>query len=277
MSIERRPVTIPLDQFLAESLAIVENAEKAGVILRVLGGFAVYIHSDECPECRELQLNLGRLGEGKPPFTDLDLAGYNKQWKDLVNALEKNCKLKPDRMANAIFGKGRLVYFHPTSRFPIDVFLDRLEYSHDLSFGEYANNGRLELDYPTISLADLVLEKLQIHQINKKDLIDMIVLLLGHDIASHPSKDAIDAKHIAITLANEWGFCYDATNNLKYVKQLGEQLLEEDRIRSDQRNTVNQRVDALLEIIDKEPKTLAWKVREKVGTKKPWYREVTDL
>ena len=76
--------------------------------------------------------------------------------------------MKPDRMVNALYGGGRLVYFHPTGKFPIDVFLDKLEYSHNVSFGEYQKNGRLELDSPTLDLAEYHAEKLQIHQINKK-------------------------------------------------------------------------------------------------------------
>ncbi|HKM76991.1 MAG TPA: hypothetical protein VJZ32_11305 [Candidatus Bathyarchaeia archaeon] len=277
MSIERRPVSISLDQFLAESLSIVETAEKNGVILRILGGFAIYIHSDKSPECRELQLGLDRLGQGEPPFTDLDLVGYNKQWKELVSVLEKSCKLRPDRMANALFARTRLIYFHPTSKFPIDVFLDKLEYSHDVVFGEYPNNPRLGLDYPTISLADLMLEKLQIHQVNRKDLIDLIVLLLGHKIVTEPDKDAIDSKHIASSLANDWGFYYDATNNLNSVKQLCETLLSERRITPGQSAIVTQRTNELLEIIDKEPKTAEWNLRAKIGPKNQWYREVTDL
>lgn len=277
MSLERRPVSIPLDQFMTESLAIVKAAEKSGVLLRVLGGVGIYMHSDKTPECRDIQVGFDRLGEGKPPFTDLDLIGYNKQWKEIVTVLEKNCKLKPDRMANALFARTRLVYFHPMSKFPIDIFLDKLEYSHDVTFGEYPNNARLSLDYPTISLADLMLEKLQIHEINRKDLIDLIAILLGHEIVLDAKDDAIDAKHIAVSLANDWGFWYDATNNLKSVKQLCEQLHDEKKIVRDQWTTVSQRVDSLLDIIDQETKTLAWKLRERVGANSPWYREVTDL
>ncbi len=277
LSIQRKPVTIQNEQFLAESLAIVEAAQKKNIVIRVLGGFAIYIHSDKCPECRMLQLGLGRLGAGKPPFTDLDLAGYNKQWNDIKSLFEKDCKLKPDRMVNALFGGNRLVYFHPTSNFPIDVFFDKLEFSHDVTFGEFKKNGRLELDYPTLDLADLVLEKLQIHQINKKDLIDILVLLLGHELTMEFKPDCIDAGYISGVLSDDWGFWYDATNNLKSTAELGMQFVNEQKIPQESWKIMKQRLDQLNQIIAEREKTPKWKIREKVGTKKPWFTEVGDI
>jgi hypothetical protein len=277
LSVHRKPVTIQTEQFLAESLAIIEAARRKNIIVRILGGFAIYVHSDKCPECRTLQLSLGRLGEGKPPFTDLDLAGYNKQWKDVKNLFEKDCKLKPDRMVNALFGGNRLVYFHPESNFPIDVFFDKLEYSHDVSFGEFKKNGRLELDYPTLNLADLVLEKLQIHQINKKDLIDILVLLLGHEVTQELKADCIDGGYIANILSDDWGFWYDATNNLKHAADLGKHFVSEQKISHDSWHIMNKRLDELNKIIENREKTPTWKIREKVGIKKPWYTEVSEI
>ncbi len=277
MSIERRPVTIETEKFLTESLAIVEAAQKKNIIVRILGGFAIYIHSDKCSECRTLQLSLGRLGEGKPPFTDLDLAGYNKQWNQVKNLFEKDCKLKPDRMVNALYGGNRLVYFHPQENFPIDVFFDKLEYSHNVNFGEFKKNGRLELDYPTLCLADLVLEKLQIHQINKKDLIDILVLLLGHDVVSEQKPDSIDAGYIASILADDWGFWYDATNNLSHATELGRQFVNEGKISQSNWQVMSSKLDELLHIIANREKTPRWRVRERVGTKKPWFTEVQDF
>jgi hypothetical protein len=277
LSMERRPVTIQTDQFLAESLAIVEAAQRKNIVVRILGGFAIYVHSDKCPECRTLQLSLGRLGEGKPAFTDLDLAGYNKQWNDVKNFFEKECKLKPDRMVNALFGGNRLVYFHPKANFPIDVFFDKLEFSHDVSFGEYKKNGRLELDYPTLNLADLILEKLQIHQINKKDLIDILVLLLGHEVSAELKPDTIDAGYIASILSDDWGFWFDATNNLNHAAELGRQFVNEQKISQESWQVMSKRLDQLSLTIANREKTPKWKIREKVGTKKPWYTEVGEL
>lgn len=276
MSIKRHPVTIELDQFLAESRAIVETARNDDVVVRILGGFAIFIHSDHCNEGRNLQINAGRLGEGKPAFTDLDLIGYSKQYGKIRDVLEKKLHLKPDRMINALYGDSRLVYYHPAADFPIDVFFDKLDFSHEVSFGE-KNNGRLEFDYPTLDLADLMLEKLQVHDINRKDLIDVAVLILGHDFSENESKDSVNARYISKTLANDWGFWYDATQNLEHVKSFCKQLIEEGRLTNSSWSTVESRIAYLKNIIQEEPKTEAWKVRSRVSVLKPWYRVVEDL
>lgn len=277
MSLERSPVQIPADQLLAESVSIVKAAEEKDVCLRIMGGLAIYAHSAENEECKRLQVSLGRLGEGAPPFTDLDLIGYNKQWKQIRDVLEKGCKLKPDRMVNAIFGDRRLVYFHPTSRFPIDVFFETLEFSHILRFGDFPGHARLRLDFPTLTLADITLEKLQIHQINRKDLIDLMVLLLGHEVSQGTQPNAVDVKYIAGVLADDWGFWYDATNNLSQLKELGARFVAENKLTADQWNTISGRVGALTGAIEAEQKTPDWKLRAEVGTSKPWFREVADL
>jgi hypothetical protein len=44
---------------------------------------------------------------------------------------------------------------------------------------------RLEKDYPTIPLEELMLEKLQIVKINEKDIKDLIVLILEHEIGEN--------------------------------------------------------------------------------------------
>lgn len=277
MSLERSPVSIPPEQLLAESVEIVKVAEAKGVTLRIMGGLAIYAHSVENEECKRLQLTLGRLGDGNPPFTDLDLIGYDRQWKQIRDVLEKGCSLRPDRMVNAIFGDRRLVYFHPKSRFPIDVFFETLEFSHILRFGEFPGQARLKLDSPTLTLADITLEKLQIHDINKKDLIDLMVLFLGHEITQGTQPNAVDAKYIATVLADDWGFWYDATNNLSHVKTLGAKFVEEKKLAPGHWETISGRVDALTAAIEVEPKTPVWKLRAEVGTSKPWYREVADL
>jgi hypothetical protein len=277
LSIERRLVDIPVEQFVEESVSIVKAAQERDVCIRILGGLAIYIHSDKSEECRRLQLSLGRLGEGKPPFTDLDVIGYNKQWKQIREVLEKGCQLRPDRMVNAIFGDRRLVYFHPRSRFPIDVFFDALEYSHIIRFGEYPDNARLMADFPTISLADIALEKLQIHEINKKDLIDLMVLLLGHEVSQGSEPDKIDAGYVSAPLSDDWGFWYDATNNLGRVRKLGEEFAADGRLDRSQWSTISGRIDALLKVIADKEKTPDWKLRAEVGTSKPWFREITDL
>lgn len=72
---------------------------------------------------------------------------------------------------------GRRIFDHPTLPH-VDVFFDELNFCHKVDFRK-----RMDTDSPTISLADLVLEKLQIVEINEKDLKDLIVVNLEHPLS----------------------------------------------------------------------------------------------
>ena len=184
---------------------------------------------------------LGRFGEGMPLFTDLDLAAYGKQ-RGGIDKTFREMAFEPDPLVNGMFGNKRLIYYHPQRKYHVDIFLNRLEFSHDVEFGEKPGEGRLEIDYPTISPADIVLEKLQIHQINRKDLVDLIALFLVHDVQGQFGKDAIDGAYIGKILSKEWGFWYDATTNLEKVKALMQTLEKEGKLSRSQTQTVEQRV-----------------------------------
>ena len=269
-------VVIPPEEFIKEAVGIVTKAQKRNTILRILGGCAIYIHSQHIPEAMQLYDKIKRFGEDKPIFTDLDLIAYSKQRKEIMDLFEKELKFKYDPSMR-VYMIRRLIYFHPKGYYDVDVFFDKLEYSHDVVFGSKPGKGRLELDFPTISLADLVLEKLQIHQINLKDLIDLIVLFFGHEVGSTAKKEVIDGSYVAKILADDWGFWYDATSNLKKVKKVAKDFKEEGKLTEEEYSTVINRVDKLMKMIDTEPKTRKWKKRAKVGTSKPWYREVEEV
>ena len=269
-------VKLTEEEFVKESISLIEKAQKENIILRILGGLAIYIHSHHCPRCQELHRTLGRL-EGEFVFTDLDLIGYKKQLKGIKNFFEKKLGFKRDFYVNALFGGKRLIYYHPENYYYADIFLSKLEFSHNVYFSDKHGEDRLELDYPTITLSDLVLEKLQIHDINKKDIIDLIVLFHGHDITDHDDKEYVNGKYISRIFADDWGFWYDATNNLKLVIEYTVKFQEDGKINSDEKEIITSRVEKLLKYIDNEPKTKNWQKRAKVGANKPWYRPVEEV
>ena len=133
--------------------------------------------------------------------------------------------------------------------------------------------GRLEIDKPTISLADLMLEKLQIVRINEKDVKDVMMLLLEHGIGDNDD-EIVNGAYISKLMAKDWGFYYTSTTNLNKVKSL---LGEYDALSPDDRDVISARIDELLDMIEKEPKSLGWKLRAKVGTKKQWYNDVEEV
>jgi len=263
------------DEFVKEAVGIVEKAQALGVYLRILGALATYIRSLNNGHA-DLFRTLERFGVGKPLFTDLDLAGYRKQRGEITKFL-RDLEFKPALQVNAMFGNKRLIYYHPQNKYHIDIFLNKLEFSHDVDFGEKPGSGRLELDYPTISPTDIVLEKLQIHEINRKDLIDLIALFIVHDVREQVETNVVDGGYIAKLLSDEWGFWYDATTNLGKVKSLLEELTAQGKLMTTQHQITLDRIDKLQSIITNAPKTRDWEKRAKVGTGKPWFRQVEEV
>ncbi len=262
-------------EFVKECIDIVKEAQEKGIMMRILGAMAVYIYTEGCERCREIHKT--RFGEGTPMFTDLDVMAYKKQSKDLKKFFENNLKFIADRRVNAFFGGKRLIYYHPQGKYHVDVFFDKLEFSHDVPFGKKPGEGRLELSFPAISPTDVVLEKLQIHEINPKDLVDLIVLSISHELTDEEGEGKINAKYIAKLLADDWGFWYDAVSNLNKVKSYADQMVKEGRLTKEERDKVYQQVDELLKVIEKEPKMKNWQKRAKKGTKKPWWRGVEEV
>jgi polyhydroxyalkanoate synthesis regulator phasin len=262
------------ESFVKECVDLLKKAQERGIVMRILGAMAVYIHSGNNARLREIHRM--RFGEGVPMFTDLDLMAYSKQLNDIKKFFE-SLGYKPDRMINILFPGKRLIYYHPEGKYHIDVFFNKLEFSHDVPFGDSPGKGRLELSFPAISPTDVVLEKLQIHHINRKDLVDLIVMFLSHELSDRDGDGLINKKYIAKLLANDWGFWYDARENLEKVKGMASTLVKEGILKEDEAQIVVKKVDELIKAIDEEPKTKNWEKRAKKGTKEKWYREVDEI
>jgi hypothetical protein len=198
-------------------------------------------------------------------FTDIDYAAYGKNRNKLVPYFESR-GYQLEKRAAMISGGTRMIFF--AGRIPmIDVFFDKLDYNHPIDY-----RGRLEMHPYCVTLADLMLQKLQIVQINDKDLKDAMLLLLAAPLGE-TDKDAINAKYIAKLFSDDWGFYHTATTNLMHIKEAmtGVKALTEE-----QRGSIAVKADALLKIIEETPKSGKWKSRAKTGTSKPWYKEVAD-
>jgi hypothetical protein len=226
--------------------------------MRLIGALAFRTH---CTQFGYLQDALGRV------FTDIDFATYSRYVKDAGQIL-KDLGYVEDQMVTRLFGEGRLLFHDPVFGRHIDVFLDRLDFSHVLPL-----NGRLEADNPTLPLAELLVEKMQIYHLNEKDVIDTIMLLREHPVGE-TDDETINAGVISRLAANEWGLWRTLTDNLLHVIELQEvypQLTDEDR------QVVKGRINELLAKIESQPKTMRWKVRAAIGERVKWYRDVEEL
>jgi hypothetical protein len=245
-------------KYIKKGLEIVESAKRRNIELRLLGCIAVKLH---CPEMRRFHEETMERHA-----TDLDFIALSKDRSKIKELLEE---LGYGMMKTTVPMERRDI-FKGKEELKVDVFFDKLEMCHVIDF-----KNRIKIDYPTISLADLILEKTQIVKITEKDIKDMMILLYEHDI-SDSEDDTINGKYIAELLAKDWGFYYTVTTNLKLIK---DQFLEKwkNLLSTEIRTNVVAKINMLLDKIEREPKSTGWKIRASVGTKKKWYRDVEEV
>lgn len=122
-------------------------------------------------------------------------------------------------------------------------------------------------------LAELLLQKLQIVETNEKDIQDAIILLREHEVGKG-DKEEINGNYVAKVLANEWGFHYTVAASFGKVKEFLEKY---EGLNEQDRSVVTERIAVLQEKIEKEPKTLQWKLRARVGPSVKWYNVVEEV
>lgn len=248
-------VADPAAEFMRESLEIIESAQRRGVIIRLMGALAIKHH---CPKFESFFKILKR------DFSDIDVAGYQKQKDGIVKVLEE-LGYKMRLLSYSFVMGGRLIFINEQNGRHLDVFLDELNMCHRIDF-----KGRLEVDFPTIPLAELLLEKMQIVKLGEKDIKDTIILIREHDLG-YSDDDLINVGYVAELLSKDWGFYYTVTTNLRKVKNY---LQNYEQLKSDDKSDVATKIDKIIETVEKEPKSLSWKMRARIGPSVKWYRDV---
>jgi hypothetical protein len=237
-------------EIVTEGRRLVEEAAARGIAARLLGGIAIWLRASEAARAA-----LGRS------YPDLDLAARKRQSRGLRDLLEE-LGYEPERVFNATHGAQRLLYHAPDRRWHIDVFLDEFVMSHTLGLGE-----RLDVEFPTLPAAELLLTKLQVAELNRKDASDTAMLLLDHEPAETDGDGRVNLAHVARVTSSDWGLYTTVTDNLAKVRDLLPELLPGEA----QRATVSSRLDAIERRLEEAPKTRAWKLRAKIGRRKRWY------
>src|SRR5205085_5932587 len=117
---------------------------------------------------------------------------------------------------NALFGSKQAYFVDVARHRPVDVLVDSLEMCHRFEFSD-----RLSKSMPTLPLAELLLSKLQIVKINRKDVLDALVLLAEHPLAQDDGEpdsfhglNAISIPRINAYTSNDWGWWRTVTGNL---------------------------------------------------------------
>jgi hypothetical protein len=245
-------------QFLELLDELMAKAIEYDVTIRAIGSIAFRL---KCPDYNYMEYENGRF------LTDIDFVGYSKEIAGIQDMFlgmgwEENMSVL------RLFGDKRRVFYHPELPLHSDVFLDKLRFCHEIDF-----RGRLELDKPTVPVVDLLLEKLQIVEINKKDLIDMMVLLRQFPVeAKRDTTSYIDSARIAELCRKEWGWWRTVTMNIEKTGRFASEYLSKDDAA-----IVKTRLDGIAAIIDEQPKSLRWNIRALLGERVRWYREVEEL
>lgn len=237
--------TLPLVDLREEVVRVLDAAERTGVVLRAVGGLGVFLR---CPSARVPPL--------VRPYKDLDLVGRRGEARPISDLLISLGYL-PAEEFNKLHGHQRLYFWDPQNERQLDVFIQRISMCHELDLG-----GRLESTGRTLSPADLLLTKLQVVELNERDLKDGVALLADHPIEA----TGIDPARIVEVLASDWGWWRTSTRTLDSIADYAAGLDE-----LQQKVRVVEAVRNLRERIDAAPKTLRWRLRSLVGERLPWF------
>jgi hypothetical protein len=229
--------------------SVVAAATARSVPVRLVGGVAIWLRASAAARAA-----LGRS------YPDIDLVAHKKQSRKLRTLLEEE-GFEPERVFNATHGARRLLY-HGPGGWQVDIFLDTFEMSHTLDLGS-----RLEAEPETLAAAELLLTKLQIAEVNRKDLSDTAMLLWDHEPAAADGPGLLNLSPVVSRCAADWGLYTTVTDNLAACAELLGSLVPADADRS----RIAGRITAVTDAVTAAPKSVGWQLRAKVGRRKRWY------
>src|SRR5204862_6960386 len=130
--------------------------------------------------------------------------------------------------------------------------------------------GRLGASHPTLPLAELLMSKLQVVKINRKDVLDALILLAEHPLGDVDGTGEADDARVMINLrrileltSNDWGWWRTTTGNLEKLQGFldGDVKPSELDVGRPLRFDPAAQIVALRAAIDAAPKSTKWKMR----------------
>ena len=232
-----------------EALRITGEAEEHSVPLRLIGGLAVRV----------------RAKDGLDPafergYADLDWISP-KGTSAKAQRFFEDQGYEPQTRFNALYGRERLLFFDEENGRQVDILVGSFRMCHEIRIGD-----RLTLEPLTIPLAELLLTKLQIIEVNEKDVRDTLALLHDHPVGEEDG-DSVNGARVAALCASDWGLWRTFTANLSAL----EERMKPYDLPDESKRRISGRVLELQERIEREPKTLGWRMRSKIGDRKRWY------
>jgi len=237
---------------------LVEEAQRQGIFLRLMGGLAVKVHC-----------NLAAHRALIRDYPDIDFV-TNKEGSLRLETFLVGMGYAPNKTFNTLSGDHRQLYYDQQRNRQIDVFIGDFHMCHRLPLSD-----RLEVEPLTIPLAELFLTKAQIVQLNRKDVLDLLSMLLEHDVGPG-DRETINSDVIAGLGAKDWGLYTTITQTMAKLRKFMERD-EADLLSDEVKAQISGRLDTLQAAMDKAPKNMQWKLRSRMGTRVPWYDEVEEV
>jgi hypothetical protein len=225
------------DSLLEAAQHLTSTGDERGVALRALGGVGVLMH---CPVAR----STGPHRE----FADLDVAVPRDAARQLPELFQA-AGYDPDKRFNALQGDRRMIFHGPAGK--VDVFVGVFEMCHKLDLSP-----RLALERDTLTASDLLMTKLQVVEVNQKDVDDAALLLSEHELDEGPG-DHIDLAYLRTLVYDDWGLWRTATGTLKLV--------------AERRDDVAGSARGIAGALEDAPKGKRFRMRARIGERKRWY------
>jgi len=195
------------------------------------------------------------------PVRDIDMC-TKRGSRAAVTDLLVDAGYTPDEMFNALHGARRLLFYDPKGR-KLDVFIGDFSMCHTIPI-----TGRLEREPLTIPLAELLLTKLQIVELNETDQRDIFNLCFHHQVSSGDGS-GIESDFIGELCASDWGLWRTSRSTIERCQA----NLAGYKLDSTASTLITERLDVLWARIDSAPKTAKWRLRNRVGDRVRWYDE----
>ena len=245
-----------LFDIVKEMYRLIDAANAKNIQVRAIGGLAVDAH------------NRKNHPLFKREFGDLDFVIASRQRKEF-EAFMPGVGYSPHKQFNILNGDQRQIYYHNANDMKIDIFVGDFEMCHKIPL-----ENRLTFDPVTIPLAELLLSKAQIVELNRKDALDLTSLLINNETGAG-DKDMINLQILAQLCGQDWGLYKTTSINLIRVEDLMKD--ESVNLTSEERQLVLSRVREIQRTFEEMPKPLPWQIRNRVGTRVKWYIEVEEV
>lgn len=218
---------------------IVSDCTKQQIDVRILGSVSLYYLQN---------IDEKWLMYERKSIEDIDLIILRKDIDKIEGYFLSN-GFEEDQRIKMLFGLNRRT-FYKDNNLSIDLFIDNLMLCQKVEI-----LSRIYINYPTLSVTDLFLSRIQRYGLTDADVADIKAIL------SNP----IDLDYISDLCGRSWGWWKTITFNSNII-------LNDSRIRGDVK--VKNVLVELLNEVNIHEKTFLWKIRNVFGTSLKWHELV---